>query len=1152
MSNISNDSESLSASGVYDGDLLLSIDPDNFDQERRNTQWLLVLGAAALAFVYFGLAILHVIVLSGTMRLTMVAMSVCSSVIGAWLWFRWREKAPGSDRAVSWLAFLLAIPSLNSLVHLLLSAEIKHSTNMMLIVVATGYVFQRVRVFWTAVAIEISVTLAVIFVIGPNADTNHFLVMLVLSVVLSSLIRRARLHHRSVEERLSLAIGSADLGYFDWHLPNGELLWDDKMHQLFNLPTDSRVNRHDHFLKAIHPDDRDRVAAEFAQALDPNNKHSVFRSVFRIGHPKSVPKYIVSHALHFKKTDGQVARLIGTCRDISAEKEGRQTLKDARARAVKQQAAFAKIAVERNTSGNLDAELRRIAEIASETLNVERTGIWLLSDDQKKLSCLEQFLLSKKEHSNGCVLNSGDYPGYWKALRSDSRINAHDALQDSRVAEFRIEYLIPLGITSMLDAVFTLDDKLAGVVCFEHTGTKREWHPDEEAFATSIASIVSQLLVTDQRRQMEREHRRLIDYVSAGVVVHAPDTSIISCNWMATQILKLSESQLLGLEADGPQWKFVRDDGSPMPAEEFPVNRVIATHEGVGDYIVGVEFADEGTTWCLARAYPVFANNGSLREIVVTFIDITRQRTAMAGLRESELHNRLLIENAPCCIHEIDMEGRFISVNTAGLKMMELGSAEEIIGRKYLGLVSQDHRARIQSLMDAAFTGKSSEFEFRATNDRAYTSSFVPIYDEDRLKVIRLMGMSVDITDRLQASQEREQLQLQLSHALKLEAVGQLAGGVAHDFNNLLHIMKVYGEFAQEDAEQGSEQLRYLQETEKAVERATSLVSQLLAFSRRQNLQQEDVDLNVIVEEAVEMLRRAIGSHINIEFFPSEDNAVVHVDLGQMNQVLINLCTNARDAMPDGGTITINLQVVNSDDAPDWVENSPSSGKHVILTIADNGVGMSSSTLDHIFEPFFTTKEVGKGTGLGLSTVYGLVQQHGGAIYVDSQLNKGSLFLIALPVVPGTATARIGIKAEARITGSETILLVEDEEAIRETNKRVLSLAGYQVHTANNGEQAMATFFEHSDKIDLVLLDVIMPELSGRTVYERLKKLRPNLPVLFVSGYSDASVETDFISDRKLPLLHKPFSREELLLNVRQELDRAANSTTANVTTAEQ
>ena len=290
MSNTSEDPESLQVSGIYDSEQMPRIDLATLKSESAHSRWLLKLGATALFWIYLGLAILHGVVLSGSIRTWMVSLSVISSLTGAVMIHRWRNRLPESAHTKRWLRLLLAVPAVNSLAHMYLAREIMHSTNMLLIIVASGYVFIRKRDFLKAIVVQLAATVAVMIAIQPQPDTVHFLVMLVLSVILAVLIHRARAHIGAVEERLNLAIGSADLGYFDWTLPGGELHWDDRMHQLFDLPVHSRINRHDHFLASIHPDDRERVTSQFAEALSPDNPLNAFRSAFRISNSAGVAK----------------------------------------------------------------------------------------------------------------------------------------------------------------------------------------------------------------------------------------------------------------------------------------------------------------------------------------------------------------------------------------------------------------------------------------------------------------------------------------------------------------------------------------------------------------------------------------------------------------------------------------------------------------------------------------------------------------------------------------------------------------------------------------------------------------------------------------------------------------------------------------------
>jgi CheY-like chemotaxis protein len=371
-----------------------------------------------------------------------------------------------------------------------------------------------------------------------------------------------------------------------------------------------------------------------------------------------------------------------------------------------------------------------------------------------------------------------------------------------------------------------------------------------------------------------------------------------------------------------------------------------------------------------------------------------------------------------------------------------------------------------------------------------------------------------------------------------MEAVGQLAGGVAHDFNNLLQVILGYSDVVLSGDGEVSTTRTSIEEIMKAAERAKTLVQQLLAFSHRQVLDIEDVNLNQVVTDLMKIIQRVIGNHITLEIIYGHDLGTVRADPGQIDQILMNLCVNARDAMPAGGTITIETENVRID--KDYCENNAwaKPGHYVLLSVTDTGCGMSDEIIENAFEPFFTTKSVGKGTGLGLSMVYGLVTQHKGMINVYSEVDKGTTFKIYLPLIERSAAA-VGDKIESPVAGgSEIILVVEDEKVVREMCQLFLKTAGYKVLIACNGEEAIRVLEERTDEIDLALLDVMMPKIGGRTVYEHIHKTGLDIPVLFSSGYSMNAIHTNFILDEGLTLLQKPFLRDDLLQSIRIILDK--------------
>jgi signal transduction histidine kinase/CheY-like chemotaxis protein len=392
-------------------------------------------------------------------------------------------------------------------------------------------------------------------------------------------------------------------------------------------------------------------------------------------------------------------------------------------------------------------------------------------------------------------------------------------------------------------------------------------------------------------------------------------------------------------------------------------------------------------------------------------------------------------------------------------------------------------------------------------------------------------------TSLRESQQEHKQLEERLHQAHKMEAVGRLAGGVAHDFNNLLTVICGHGDLLLDRAASEDPHRHSLEQIRKAAGRAVSMTRQLLAFSRRQVLQPRVLDLNAVVADMGKMLPRLIGEDIEYAFHPESSLAPIKADSGQIEQVIMNLVVNSRDAMPDGGTISVRTQNVLMDDAEARKRPPMTPGPYVLLSVADTGHGMSEETRAHIFEPFFTTKEVGKGTGLGLATVYGVVKQSGGFIWVDSLPGEGATFEIYLPQASeAVAKPEADVKSPAIPGGSETILVVEDEPDVRELACEFLTVSGYSVLEARNGLDALEVLSRHSGTIHLVLSDMVMPKMGGTELIARLRTLRPNTKVLLMSGYSEYSGGPQGPVPSQTLILQKPFSLRALVEKVRDVL----------------
>jgi PAS domain S-box-containing protein len=404
--------------------------------------------------------------------------------------------------------------------------------------------------------------------------------------------------------------------------------------------------------------------------------------------------------------------------------------------------------------------------------------------------------------------------------------------------------------------------------------------------------------------------------------------------------------------------------------------------------------------------------------------------------------------------------------------------------------------------------------------------------------ITHVHGATQDITEQKRAEESHDMLEQQLRQAQKLETVGSLAGGIAHDFNNLLTVVLSYSEMLAEDLDAEDPIRQGLDEIRTAGLRASDLTRQLLAFSRRQVLAPKLVDLSDSIAGMAKMLQRLIGEDIELTTSSAQHLGKVLVDPGQIEQVIMNLAVNARDAMPQGGVLTIETREMSIDESHAAEDDGGKAGPHVMLAVSDTGSGMDKATQARIFEPFFTTKEVGKGTGLGLSMVFGIVRQSGGRIWVSSEPGKGTTFKLYFPIAADTGVrADKPVAVRGLLRGTETILLVEDEDAVRILARSILGKCGYTVLEAQNGADALLICAQHPAPIDLLLTDVVMPRMNGRELAQRLQQLRPGMKVLYMSGYTDDAIVRNGLLHATLAFIQKPVTPEPLARKLREVLD---------------
>ena len=516
---------------------------------------------------------------------------------------------------------------------------------------------------------------------------------------------------------------------------------------------------------------------------------------------------------------------------------------------------------------------------------------------------------------------------------------------------------------------------------------------------------------------------------------------------------------------------------------------------------------------------------------------IDRKRNELA-LRRSEVRYRSLVQTAAYGIYRSSLDGRFLDVNPALIGMLGYNDALEILALDPQKDVFVDPAEYTRLVDEFRRTGRMDGFEVRWKRK------------DGGIITVRISGRAVaggdEPTDVLEAIAEditeRRVLEDQFRQSQKMEAVGRLAGGIAHDFNNLLMVISGYTEVLLDQLTLGHPLHAKAEAIQGASDRATTLTRQLLAFSRKQLLELKVIDVNAIVEDMERLLRPLIGEHIELTTSLAPNIGCTRADAGQLEQVIMNLVVNAKDAMPNGGKISIRTASVTLDDSYRQENTFIKNGPYVMISVSDNGQGMDRETQARIFEPFFTTKEKGKGTGLGLSTVYGIIKQSGGYVFVQSEVGRGTVFTIYFPRVDEPSEVRGEIPVSlATAGGTETVLLVEDEDSVRQLVRETLESRGYRVLEAGNGQGALTVAASHTDPIHLVITDVVMPGLNGHELVQQLLPARPGIKVLYLSGYAQDAFTTPLAEAQKT-FLQKPFTLQSLARKVREILGPPAVS----------
>jgi PAS domain S-box-containing protein len=785
----------------------------------------------------------------------------------------------------------------------------------------------------------------------------------------------------------------------------------------------------------------------------------------------------------------------------------------------RQQEALFRLATNESVfSGDVLPAARCLTEAAAETLGVERVSVWRVSVDGRRIACVDRFERSRSRHSpGGSIALQGSV--YYERIVSDRVVVANDAASDARLTELRAHEDALPAFGAVLDAPVRMAGWLAGTVRIEHVGGPRVWLDDEIVFASGLADQMTQVLLNADRRASEASLR--VSEARYRSMLDAMDDMVYICSEQyRLEYLNPAMIRRVGRDATGELCYAALHDlagvcpwcealSSPGPAER---KQEITSPKDERTYHVSP---------ARIRNY-----DGSHSHMLI-LRDVTESR-------RNEAERLLLsaaIEQAAEIVLVTDSDGVIQYVNPAFERVTGYARAEAVGRTPSILKSGRQEPVFYEDLWNTVRAGRtwSGRFTNRKRDGTLYVEQAVisPVLDHAG-RIVNFVGVKRDITAQVQ-------LEERLKQAQKMEAIGQLAGGVAHDFNNLLTPIIGYTELLQMRFPAGDPTHGALSEIRRAGEGARRLTAQLLAFGRKQVIELRSLDLGALAGRLIRMLKRTIREDIEIVFRRAAAPTLVHADPSQLEQVLMNLVVNAQDAMPSGGRLLIDVDEATLT-APDGA-GCLSPGRYALLSVSDTGVGIDAETLSHIFEPFFTTKARGKGTGLGLATAYGIIRQHGGEVVVESEPERGACFRVYLPLSQQPAEEERHDEPRETPRGRETILVVEDDDAVRRLTCSMLRAHGYTVCAAESGQSAIDLVEGHPAEISLLLTDVVMPGLSAPETYRRLLAIRPRLKVLYMSGYAEDVLGPQGVLAAGVELIDKPFTLEALTRKVREVLD---------------
>ncbi|MEK7408972.1 MAG: PAS domain S-box protein [Acidobacteriota bacterium] len=895
----------------------------------------------------------------------------------------------------------------------------------------------------------------------------------------------------------------------------------------------------------VDPADRDRFIRQILQTRTLTNFE------VRLRRKDGSPLWILENVTLVEDALGDPTLLEGTLVDITELKQAEAKARRLnRLHAVLSQLNQAVVRTE-----DRDRLLQEVCRIAVEQGLFRMAWFGLLDEQTGRVAPVAHAGV-EDGYLDNIRISVNDEPEGWgptgRALRQGRAFICNDIEREPCMLPWRAE-AVRRGYRSSASFPIRLEDRVIGA--FNLYAAEPGFFDEENAdLLEEVAADVSFAVESMERnlqrqraeaalRESEERYRRMVETAAEGIWIIDADHRTTFVNPAMAAMLGYTVEEMTGQ----PVFAFLDEEAAAQARENLPP-RSQGTHS---DMDVRLKRRDGADLWAIVRTTPLSDSQGRYAGLLGMFTDITeRKRTeeeraqllaraeAARAQVKAEARFRELMEAAPDAIFQIDRQGRIVLLNKAAERIFGY-QREELLGKSVETLIPVRYRERHAGFRTGCLSYPLLRTMDTVADPRARRKDGSEISVDIDLSPVETEEGAL-FTCIIRDVTERKLLEDQLRQSQKMEALGRLAGGVAHDFNNLLTIIGGYGQMVLDSLRPKDPLRKDMEPIMEAAYRATTLSRQLLTFSRHQVFQPKVLDLNRVVSRMNKMLRRVIGEDIELSVALKPGLRRVRTDPGQLGQVIMNLVVNARDAMPAGGKLTITTEELElGKERPGPPNVNP--GRYVLLTVSDTGTGMDAQTRSRIFEPFFTTKEKGKGTGLGLSTVYGIVKQSGGEIRVESEPGQGATFQIYFPVArEGSKPRELRTALRGPQRGTETILLAEDEQEVRDMASDMLRRQGYTVLTADDGAEALEIWDRQQESIQMLVTDVIMPRVGGRELAERLRQSRPNLPVLYISGYTDEVIARHGILDSDAGFLQKPFTQAELGRKVRAALDTAA------------